>query len=200
MDTHQGLDMKKRAGQANGHRGVPSSRELRPVPGGRRRRRPRGELGGGGGSARAVARGKLRRGAAGLAPPPSRAPSASTRGEAAGAGRWGGEGGRGGAAGPRSFPRGLLSPASPEPPSPGGAPSPARSDSLLTKAKRGAAGGGAARAAGWYRGRAGGREPRRREAPRSGWSWEDAAAAAATSPKTQGETQTLPARGGIRLQ
>lgn len=125
-------------------RRVPSSRELRPVPGGRRRRRPRGELGGGGGSARAAARGKLRRGAAGLAPPPSRAPrpgagrgrserslaseeAASTGGEAAGAGT--GEGG-GGAAGPRSFPRGLLSPASPEPPSPGGAPSPARSGSL----------------------------------------------------------------------
>lgn len=92
-------------------RRVPSSRELRPVPGGRRRRRPRGELGGGGGSARAAARGKLRRGAAGLAPPPSRAPrpgagrgrserslaseeAASTGGEAAGAGR--GEGGGGG--------------------------------------------------------------------------------------------------------
>ncbi|XP_054676811.1 uncharacterized PE-PGRS family protein PE_PGRS54-like [Grus americana] len=207
MDTHQGLDMKKRAGQANGQweswgkpgrtgdhpksggedgddtrpsgSRLPHSPPLEaaespppgscgPSPGDGG---PRGELGGGGGSARAAARGKLRRGTPGLAPPPSRAPCPEpgrgrsersfaarkrpgTGGEAAGGG---GGGGGGGAAGPRSFPRGLLSPAGPEPPSPGGAPSPARSDSLLTKAKRGAAGGGAVRAAGWHRRRAGGR-------------------------------------------
>ncbi|XP_056212814.1 collagen alpha-1(I) chain-like [Falco biarmicus] len=191
-------------------RRVPSSREPRPGPGGRRR--PRGEPGGCRGSARG--RGPRETSAGSGGPCPAAQPGSVPRGgpgEKRAEFRQRGGGGHGrrsrrsgagrgssGAAGPRSFPRRLPSPACPEPPSPAGSPSPARSRHLLTKAKRGTAGGGAA---GWHRGRAGRRgERRRREAPRSGWSWEDAAAAAATSPKTEGETRRLPARGGSRLR
>uniref|UniRef100_A0A8U7MBR1 Uncharacterized protein n=1 Tax=Corvus moneduloides TaxID=1196302 RepID=A0A8U7MBR1_CORMO len=132
MDTHQGLDMKKRAGQANGHRRVPSSRELRPVPGGRRRR-PRGELGGGGGWGRAAGnfggeRRALPRGGRGSSERSLAGEEvAGTGGEAAGAG-WGAAEGGGTSQLPPRAAR-ARQPRSP-PSSSGGAPSPARSHGL----------------------------------------------------------------------
>lgn len=182
-------------------RRVPSSRELRPVPGGRRRRRPRGEPGGGGGSGRAAGnfggeRRPLPRGGRGSGERSLAGEEAAGRGgEAAGAGR-GGSGGRRDLA---AFPR-AASPGAPL-----RAPAALRALPAAAGSERKRnAGLPAAGRRGQRAGNGGGRErgeARRQQAPRSGWSWEDAAAAAAaTSPKGPGARRTLPTPGGIRLR
>ncbi|KAM9017664.1 uncharacterized protein PRD47_005879 [Ara ararauna] len=158
--------------------GVPSSsRELRPGPAGSC------------GARGAGARGKLRRGAVGSDPGcacPGGAASAVWRPrERSGAGQR-----RRGAAGPH---RGLLS--RPEPPSfPRRHSQPCPQPRCLNESEtRGCGGGGLAPGEGGGTGEG----ERRREAPRSVWSWEDAAAA--TWAKTPGETETVPATGRVQV-
>uniref|UniRef100_A0A8U8B7D7 Uncharacterized protein n=1 Tax=Geospiza parvula TaxID=87175 RepID=A0A8U8B7D7_GEOPR len=177
MDTHQGLDMKKRAGQANGHRGVVRARagprETSAASGGPC-------PGAGGGAASGVWRARKRQ--AGEEKPQEP-----------------GAGGAEGGGTSRLCPR----PPAPEPPcvsrrrsEPGPQPRALNESETRGCRRRGGAGSGLATGEG---GRGG--EARRQEAPRSGWSWEDAAAAAAaTSPKGPGARRTLPAPGGIRLR
>lgn len=103
------------------------------------------------------------------------------------------------AAGPRGFPRGLPAPTSSGAPLPPPAALRALPAATGSERKRNA-GLPAAGRRGQRAGNGGGRErgeARRQEAPRSGWSWEDAAAAAAaaTSPKGPGARRTLPAPG-----